>query len=938
MIKSLLKKLFDIREGELHIALLMQGYIFLIISTLLIIKPTVNGLFISELGAENLPYGYLLVALAAIVSSFFYARATEKFALLKIIKFTLIVSIISLLVLGILLHLHVIKGWVLYVFYTGVAIYAVLATSQFWVLANLVFNVREAKRLFGFIGAGAITGGIVGGYITTILAPLIGNENLVFIAVLFLVLCFPLLGNIWKIKVGQLNQFKQKKRIAHSKENPFKLIRGSKHLTYLAIIIAMGVITAKLVDYQFSYIAARRISDPDELTSFFGFWLSTFNVISLVLQLFLTRKIVGIWGVGFSLLVLPVLIFLGGALFFVFPELWVVILLRATDASLKQSVNKSAVELVALPLPFQLKKNTKSFIDVVVDSVATGIAGCLLIFFVKGLDLSPQFIVALILVFTFIWAYFVFKVREEYFLSFRNNLESISLSRKRTPNKSSKESVLKGMHRVFTEGEEKEILFMLDKALEITDKRLADAIYKLLKHPSDQVKAAALQNLFFINRTTIPMEVKQLLDNDDELVVLAALDFLLLHAAKNEAIVFDEYLNHPKKSIARMALYCLAKESRDNALLGHKYQLNTRIKTFIHMSGIMSPEEKIRAQRFLFDLIGTADYEDGYALLLEAIHSEDSQLQEAAITASGKTMNGIFIDPILTKITNKQLRQTVIKALLLFDKGLLQVLHKRLVTSEIALEIKRFIPKVMGAFNSQEAVKVLIASFKTSVDLAVRLECVNELARLKERNPSLYFNEREIAKLILDECKLYDNTINAMHTQIIVHYLRRKKIKQRLPEHQLNARESLMELLERRLENGLTRIFKLLELRYSNRDIQMAYEGILSEEQEKRTNAIEFLDILLNPVLKNALIPIVEATILDTSSEEVIELISQKKVSEYECFKSILDGRDLKLKLAVLYLIEQIADIKYLPLLHKMLKSENLKIKSFAQNAIKEIE
>ena len=54
--ENLLRRLFDIREGEYRRAVLMQLNIFLIISTLLIVKPTVNGLFLAKFGADNLPY------------------------------------------------------------------------------------------------------------------------------------------------------------------------------------------------------------------------------------------------------------------------------------------------------------------------------------------------------------------------------------------------------------------------------------------------------------------------------------------------------------------------------------------------------------------------------------------------------------------------------------------------------------------------------------------------------------------------------------------------------------------------------------------------------------------------------------------------------------------------------------------------------------------
>ncbi|GAK98417.1 hypothetical protein JCM19314_2448 [Nonlabens ulvanivorans] len=65
--------------------------------------------------------------------------------------------------------------FLVYAFYLFVGIYALLVTSQFWVLANVIFNIREAKRLFGFIGAGGIAGGIAGGYVTSILVPFTGN-------------------------------------------------------------------------------------------------------------------------------------------------------------------------------------------------------------------------------------------------------------------------------------------------------------------------------------------------------------------------------------------------------------------------------------------------------------------------------------------------------------------------------------------------------------------------------------------------------------------------------------------------------------------------------------------------------------------------------------------------------------------------------------------
>ena len=59
-----------------------------------------------------------------------------------------------------------------------------------------------------------------------------------------------------------------------------------------------------------------------------------------------------------------------------------VILLKVVDGSLKQSLNKASFELLSLPIPIEIKRNTKVFIDVVIDSIATGLAGLMLYFII----------------------------------------------------------------------------------------------------------------------------------------------------------------------------------------------------------------------------------------------------------------------------------------------------------------------------------------------------------------------------------------------------------------------------------------------------------------------------------------------------------------------------------------------------------------------------
>ncbi|SNR30483.1 ATP:ADP antiporter, AAA family [Maribacter sedimenticola] len=929
MVERLIKKIFDVREGEFKVSLWMLAYIFLVIAVLLIIKPTVNALFLSELGIEQLPFAFLLVAVTAVATSYFYSRAVSKFPLKKVIETTLISSIIILIGLGILLSLNVVSGILLYFFYIWVAIYAVLSASQFWVLANLVFNIREAKRLFGFIGSGAIIGGIFGGYLTSILAPLIGNENLMFVASLLLFFCIPLLRKIWHIRVKKNGSVKKHKTASNISEAPLRLILKSKHLTYIACIVAVSVVVAKLVDYLFSEFASTAFTDADELTAFFAFWFSTFNLLSLVIQLFFTHRIVGIWGVGFSLLLLPLGIFGGSMLFLMLPELSAVVVIKAMDGVLKQSIHKSASELLTLPLPFYLKNRTKSFIDVVVDSLATGIAGCLLIFVVRGLDLPSIYIGALIIALVCLWLYFIYKVRIEYYKTFRSNLEMLTDSSKKTKKISTtKVSVVSGMRTVFANGTEAQILFMLDKLMEINDKRFGADVEQLLGHPSNKVKLSAIQNLYFLNSKTMTAKVSELLLIDDRELTIATLAYILSFAHKDKSFVFDAYLEHSNERIAMAALYCLARAAKNNYSLKQRYGLVDRISKAIDKINDRDDSYK----EAVIEILGIANLPLFYNTLGTYLYDDNEHVVRTTIKAIGTATDSFLVQLIIPFLVQKKYRSTVMEAFKLFGPTIIPLLGKQVQDRKQPLEVLRFIPAAIQSFHSKESVHQLLGIL-TDNDLTVRVEVVRALSAIRASHPYLKFNRYKVVSVIFDECKLHHQTLSAMHTQIIISYRNRTKSKKEITDAERDARTSLLELLERRLDTGLERIFKLLGLRYQQKDVAIAYEGLLSQKQEAQQNAIEFLDNLLTGELKRKLLPIIEESAMDISSEEELQKIKHKIPTELECFKLLLQGNDLKIKLAVLYLIAQQKEPKFLPMVEGHLNDPDPKIRSFALNA-----
>jgi AAA family ATP:ADP antiporter len=274
-IRDRVLRFFDIRLGEHRRVLQMQLHIFLIIQCLWIIKPVANAQFLSKAGIEKLPLVFVLVAISALIVTTVYSHLQNRWPLTIIIARTYQFSIAALLSIGLLLNFQLFEDWMSYFFYIGVALFGLITTSQFWLMSNLVFSSLEAKRLFGFVGAGAIAGGISGGYLTSLLAPVLSSENLLFVASGMLIVTLSNNKFIWKNFISEPDAELALKPDNTIADLPFRLVRNSKLLTHLALIMGISVVVAKLVEFQFSSIASERFKDPDQLTAFF--WFLVFN-------------------------------------------------------------------------------------------------------------------------------------------------------------------------------------------------------------------------------------------------------------------------------------------------------------------------------------------------------------------------------------------------------------------------------------------------------------------------------------------------------------------------------------------------------------------------------------------------------------------------------------------------------------------------------------
>ena len=279
-----LEKALNVRRHEFAPALLLFLYLFLVIAFYMMGQSVGDALFLNAF-PNYLPHVIMGTALSSGLFVWVYIRLSHRLRLERLITGSLLFFSLSFLLFWWLTHL---PGKFVYVLiYLWVYTAAVVGTATGWRMANYVLTTRQARRVFGFIGAGAILGGIFGGFFTNAATRYVRSETLLLAMAVSLGMCMPLV----KILFG-----KTRRRLAGLDATPsageqspknllesLALLRGSRYLLLITALIVIGSVSTTIIGYQFKVIAkAHYGTDKAALTAFFGQFYGYMGVASLL--------------------------------------------------------------------------------------------------------------------------------------------------------------------------------------------------------------------------------------------------------------------------------------------------------------------------------------------------------------------------------------------------------------------------------------------------------------------------------------------------------------------------------------------------------------------------------------------------------------------------------------------------------------------------------
>lgn len=832
-IRRFWRSLFDVRAGEGVKTAFMALYLMLVLFAYYILKPVSRSLFLKNFDIDKLPWLYILIAGVGGFLAYLYTKLAVRSSLRRAVDFAYVFCTAVLIVFWWLTQLR--QAWVLYAFNIWVSLFSVMLVAQGWLVAANVFTPREAKRLYGLLGVGSVIGAAFGGQFTAWAVYQIGTRNLTLVSAGFVVLSYV------AFRLAIRSAGKSLEAAKGAEEEPsfsfgeiLTSIRQHRHLQVIVAIITVTFMVDAMVEFQFSAIAKVTYTDQTALTAFlgnfYGLWL---NLITFVLQLFLTGFVVSRFGVGGALQIMPVSIAAASVGALIFPGLLSTGAARLTEASTRYSFNKTGMELLYLPLPLELRNRTKGFVDVFVDRLARGLGGMVLVVLMAA-HLAQNRYAAVVLGFCVVWIILSIVAQKEYVATVRKRLELRRLDLDSARISVRDPATIAMLEKTVRGDNGRQAAYALSLLAEAAVYELQPLVEESASARSPELRAKAFEVAASSGlgslKSAAETEIRNARGADLSPAVKQAVRYLIA-TADDKAGLARQLIQHANPALRHAAVEALtnypevAREVVDYRWLRENAtHTDPRVRALAALA--------IRAH-------GDRGTESLHRLLAD---TERSVVQEAVRTA-GVLCGREYVTELISLFADPRLRGEVVDAMVCYGSRIVGTLADILDDANAPIAVRRQIPRVLHRIPEQRCVDELFRVL-TAPDLILRTNVLKALSKLREKAPDLEYGAGTLIGFVHEEAKRYFE----LHSTLAP-----------LCENGSGpATRLLIRTLEDRLKVTLDRVFRLLGLRYPPKQIYAAYVAVNARSGDDHAAAVEFLDNVLEREFKRVLLPLLD--------------------------------------------------------------------------------
>ncbi len=881
---SRLRRFFDVRPGEGLPVLLTFFYIAVVVASYLLAKPIRNGLFLKEYGAYSLVYVYAAVPIVLSLFVPLYGRATAKAGARR-------VTLVTLLFFGV----NVLFFWYAFryrpfellpaLFYVWVNCFGIIAPVQAWSFANSLFDTRQAKRLFGLVGAGASFGAIAGGLLARFLVDPVGgaiNMLLVLAALIFAAAVIVSFANRHVrhkvvVRTGRVSD--------HPFRDTMRQIAASPYLRLMAALVFIIAIVTQWTAFQLSLVAEARFGgDADALTEFFGTFNYVLGTVSFILQLLVTGPALRRFGIALTVLVLPLSLGLGSTLVLLAPALWSVLLTNAFDQGFRFSLDKASYELLYLPIPPAQRIPLKNAIDIVVNRVADGCGALLLglatqgFAMIPGLGLGLRGTAAVNLVLIGIWAVVAWRVRTEYVRTIHDSIHRHRLDTERAVSTTIERSAAEALRSKLSGGEPSEVRYALGLLEMQATRSWLPSLRLLLSHPEADIRRRALSLLRAAGDRQIGEQAVNLLQDPDLAVRTEALLYLSREMHVDPLAQIQKLGDFEDYSIrAGMAAFLASPGPSQNLDAARAI-----LQAMTQAAGPAGARERAEAARAMA-IAPDAFHE----LLATLIRDAEEAVAREAIRSARVVAHEDLLPALIDVLGRDELTDEVAGAMAQIGPTIVPEIERRLRDEDLPLDTRRELPAVLVRIGTAAAEQALIGSLLQS-DVTLRHRVISSLNKLR---------------LVHPEVALDPSTINLLLAAEIAGHYRSYQILGPLLDR-LKIEDPVVQAMQRAMEQELDRIFRLMGLMLPHVGLHDAYVGLRSSDELVRANSLELLDNVLDPELRQLLVPLLDAQVTTPERIEIANrLVGAPLDSAEQAVATLLSSEDPWLRSSAVYAV-----------------------------------
>ena len=358
----------DIQPEETRATLASFLLVFLLMGSYYILRPVRDALASDWTDAE-VSWLWTFTFFISTIAVSLYGGAVARVRFQRLVPSVYGLFAASFVLFYIASHLVIERTLLDKAFYLWVSLFSLFHISVFWSFMADTFSKPQAKRLFGFIGAGASAGGIIGPATATLLVGDLGTDALLLIASVLVVLALPIVRWLQRLKLTDLHN----QDVAFDTANlaiggnplaGFSEFMQSRYLLAIGLFLFLYTAISAFVYFELKNLL--EVYDPETRTQIWANMDLAVNSLTILVAVFVTGRLAKYLGMPFTLASIPVLIGAGLLCLAAAPMVGVVVAVQIIRRAGNYAISRPAREMLFTAVDRETRFKAKPVIDIVI--------------------------------------------------------------------------------------------------------------------------------------------------------------------------------------------------------------------------------------------------------------------------------------------------------------------------------------------------------------------------------------------------------------------------------------------------------------------------------------------------------------------------------------------------------------------------------------------